>query len=257
MYIPANTYGETKKVPPKETPYLWCYKDTNGDEWVGVGVDAEHESWFNSLIQQHSLQKLCEMYPYQPLKVDKETALLVPVFNCVYNAKLTNCFHVLYHMRLDEWREKRDNPMKTSLVEEPGIGFNISNLVERSVDQSAIIKPEWDNAYSHEQSVNQEPTYGINSNALVETKDDEIHKYTFNNVEGTMLPEGGLNNIKSIHPSRWSDNIKVPEVYDMSSTYISNNKPQISNTQPNPYSYTPNYSKTFLPQYRKSIQFPF
>lgn len=258
MYIPANTYGETKKVAPKEAPYLWCYKDRNGYEWIGVGVDSTQEQWFNNIIQQYSLQKLCEMYPYQPLRVDKDTALLVPVFNCEYNAKLTNCFHVLYHMRLDEWKEKQENPMKASLVEEPGIGFNVSNLVEgASTTTSNTIKPEWNDAYSHEQQVIQEPNYGINVNALVENQDDEDHKYTFNNVEGSMLPEGGLNNIKPIHPSQWDTGIHVPQVYDMSSTYNTNNKPPVSNTQQNPYSYTPNYSKTFLPQYRKSIQFPF
>ena len=82
--IPVS-YGPTKQVEPIEKDYIIGYTDKQGNDYVGVAPDFNNEPWFSELITKCGLENLCREYPYQPLKVDKETAMLGPVSNSFSN----------------------------------------------------------------------------------------------------------------------------------------------------------------------------
>lgn len=246
------SYGPTKLVEPIEKKYIIGYTNKLGQDYVGVAPDFEKEPWFNELIQKYGLENLCKKYPYQPLKVDKETALLVPALNNFSNplAKLTNCFHVIYHMRKDKQNEQ--NSLYGRLVEQPSIGIQETNLranLENISSESKGVTPNWSSAYHHEIEIPK--IHDVCVNNFIENEEDDKNKHAIQNVDASI--NTNTDNI----PKGWHPNDR-PQM-DYSQQYYQNNS-TVSNTQPNPYTYNPAYGmSTYLPQYKTtgSIEYPF
>jgi len=104
--IPSG-YSIRERVEPIEKNDVIGYDDMQGNSYVGIKPDFEKEGWVNDLIEQVGLEELCKEFPYVHLKVDKKTRLLVPVDGKSQYAKITNLFHILYHMRKDEELKKQ------------------------------------------------------------------------------------------------------------------------------------------------------
>ena len=244
------SYGPTKQVEPIEKKYIIGYTDKLGNDYVGVAPDFKNEPWFSDLISKCGLENLCNEYPYQPLKVDKETAMLVPASNSFSNpiAKLTNCFHVIYHMRKDKMDEQ--NTLYGSLVDKPSIGLLGSNLVtnlENNFAESKGVTPNWSSAYHHEIEIPQ--IHDVCLGNFIENEEDDKNKHGMSNVEVNVT----------------LDTTKVPKDWHPNDQPMVNNQVQpftVSNTQPNPYAYNPAYGMggTYLPQYKTTLndsQYPF
>lgn len=253
MMIPTQTYGPTQKVEPKESKYIIGYTDKDGNDFIGICPDFNKEAWFNKLISDYGLERLCTEFPYQPLKVDKDSGMLITVFPCNYFAKATNCFHVLYHMRKDQMQSQ--NPLTANLVEQPSISIQSSNLIansQNSPSQTPEYTPNWDSAYHHETEIPQ--IHDVQISNFIENEEDQKHKYTFQNKEGSMLPEGGLKVPTGWHPNQTPVN-NPQNIPQYGSTYGT------SSTQPNPYAYNPAYgmnNSSYLPQYRTTTgNYPF
>lgn len=89
--------------PVEPVEDLFGYTNMAGEDFIGIAPDIAIETWFNDLIAQYGLEQLVQMYPYQPMKVNKATGIIEPINqDCTYNARLTNCFHVLYQRRRDK-----------------------------------------------------------------------------------------------------------------------------------------------------------
>ena len=58
---------------------LFGYTNIAGEDFIGVAPDISIEGWFNDLIEQYGLEQLVQMYPYQPMKVNKETGIIEPI----------------------------------------------------------------------------------------------------------------------------------------------------------------------------------
>ena len=82
------------------------YRDYNGNILVaGYPIDDNLEPWFNDMIEQYGLVKLCEMYPYQIIIKD-ESGEFKPAVDCTYNALVTNGFHMRLAMQNDALIER-------------------------------------------------------------------------------------------------------------------------------------------------------
>ena len=234
--IPVS-YGPTKKVQPKEANMVMGYKDKFGNELVGVGIDFNKETWFGKLIESVGLKELCDKLPYQPLKVDKESALIEPIFSCNYPAKYTNIYHMLKRMREEQ------KMSYSSYVDSPCIGVQESNLIASNKETAAQIPqytPNWEQAYHKESTSEQICQDSMMS--LIETEEDEKSKYGISNPNITLTE-----NYENI-PTGWHPNTQP--ITPFNNPY-ENNMYSPSNTQPNPYVYNPEYRSSYLPQYRQ------
>lgn len=127
FYIKSMTYGPIKKhTDPIDNKYLYSYIDIHGQTWVGLSMDIEKQAWLEKMIQEIGLEELCRRYPYQPLRVDTESGELVPIKECNYFAKLTNCFHVMYHIKLDKIEQQQQSiQMRDTLIS----AFQNNNMI--------------------------------------------------------------------------------------------------------------------------------
>ena len=268
--IPSG-YSIDKRVEPKEKDYIIGYDDMDGNSYVGISPDFDKEGWVNDLIQTVGLEELCREYPYVHMKVNKKNGRLVPVDGKSYFARITNTFHILYHMRKDEERKKQqvfyqpqpqyiqpqfavntqNAPMRgfMDMVSRSIQEFAFNMNFEKSDDQIPSIEPDWEKAYHREE----EPVvYHETSpmDALLETEEDIKNKYVLKNVDANMMPDGGFDNInvQGWHPNQ---NRNVPQ-----------NPFQYSGINPamayNPYAYNPNYGNnmmcgSYLPQYKSQM----
>ena len=116
---------------------LFGYTNIAGEDFIGIAPDITIETWFNSMIEQYGLEQLIQMYPYQPMKVNKETGIIEPINqDCTYNARVTNCFHVLYQRRRDKMIQQ--SVQQASPVEQ--IPFQNVNMMNQSfLSQNPII----------------------------------------------------------------------------------------------------------------------
>lgn len=128
MEFLSKIYGTcSNPVAPVED--LFGYTNIAGEDFIGVAPDISIETWFNSMIEQYGLEQLVQMYPYQPMKVNKETGIIEPINqDCTYNARVTNCFHVLYQRRRDKMIQQ--SVQQASPVEQ--IPFQNVNITDQS-----------------------------------------------------------------------------------------------------------------------------
>lgn len=271
--IPSG-YSIRERVEPIEKNDVIGYDDMQGNSYVGIKPDFEKEGWVNDLIEQVGLEELCKEFPYVHLKVDKKTRLLVPVDGKSQYAKITNLFHILYHMRKDEELKKQQqqqtvvqpvfvpqysqnngNPFMSGFIDMVSRciqEYAFSMDFEKSDDQIPSIAPEWEKAYHREE----EPVVFHKTSpaeAFLETEEDIKNKYALKNVDANMLPEGGLENVNA---QKWHPN---------QNRYVSQNPFQQSGINPsmaypNPYVYNPNYGNpmmgmqsSYLPQYKSQM----
>lgn len=251
MLVPTNTYSITR-VEPIEKDYILGYTDRNGVDYIGIHPDFEREHWFNRMIQEEGLEELCRKYPYQQLRVNKKTGMLESIHECGYLAKLTNCFHAIYHMRMDEQANRSyAAPFNNPSVELQRENY-ISNLVQ-TPDQNKAYEPKLEQAYHRE---SEQPVYREENlyERVVEQQGQEEARYTFQNKEGSMLPEGGFENVKpnSFNPSQiyrsstgWAGGSYYPAYNSPGIPYPTANYGGI-----NPYVYSPTPQSTYLSQYR-------
>ena len=251
MMVPTNTYSIANRVEPKEKDYILGYTDKNGTDYIGIHPDFEKEQWFNRLIQEEGLEELCRKYPYQQLKVNKDTGMLESIHPCEYLAKLTNCFHAIYHMRMDD-----QNKEYTPSFADPSIELQSSNFIAnltQADDQVPAYELKLEQAYHREK---EEPVYVEKDfkEDIVEKVGEEEARYTFRNMEGSMLPEGGFENVQA-------NSFKPQQVFGTSYGSYSDSYPSPYNQgnvpypaagtaygSVNPYVYTP--QSTYLSQYR-------
>lgn len=255
-----KSYRPVKEVSPIEIKDLIGFEDEFGNSYVGIMPDIELEPWFNGMIEEYSLNTLMQMYPYQDLMVDKETGLLIPVNQrCPYNAKLTNCFHVIYHMRLNRMKtnqqpnnqvqaentENVQKPTYRDFVDDNSIGHKqtivFNNLINEAVQKKAY-GLNLEGAYHKEK---EEIKYeNINpTESLVQNKEDENSGYGFKNEGGVIdLPRG--DNVTGWHPNK-----------DKYGNYIDPNGIVVADPQFNPYAYNPQQQQntSYIPQYRRSL----
>lgn len=129
--------NETCSNPVAPVEDLFGYTNIAGEDFIGVAPDISIERWFNDLIEQYGLEQLVQMYPYQPMKVNKETGIIEPISpDCNYNARVTNCFHVLYQRRRDKMIQQ--SVQQASPVEQ--IPFqNVNNMNQSFLPQNPIL----------------------------------------------------------------------------------------------------------------------
>ena len=267
--MPMNTYGPVKKVAPKEVNYLIGYTDLDGNDYIGIRPDFDNEPWFQDMMNQEGLENLCKEYPYQPMKVNKDTGMMESIGQCEYNARVTNCFHVIYHMRLDEIRKRQfpQTPVyQTPIVPAtpnqhgftmpnatPSVSINPSNYIMNSGNDSNQIPSHslnLESAYHREPEVKTYHETGM-AEHLVENQQDINAKHTLRNVDGNMLPEGGWEAVNKI---QWHPNMAPVQNPMMQPNYY--NPAAVSGY--NPYAYNPAYgggigmTSSYLPQYRSN-----
>lgn len=200
MFVPTNTYS-VERVEPIED--LVNYRDKQGNEYVAVSIDFEKENWVNTLIQQYGLKRLCEMYPYQPMRVDKKTGLIVPINPCDYQAKATNLFHIIYHMKLDEAQEQSNYEPQNVMVSTPPQTYGFEAQTPPALSQVPEYSPKWKEAFH----LNEEPPKYVDASLcnLVETDEDRKNKYGITNNGGSMIsddyPQEPLQN--QHHPNQY------------------------------------------------------
>ena len=252
MLIPTGTYGPIEKVEPVEKNYIIGYTAKDGNDYVAIKPDFEKEGWFNDLIQEDGLESLCKEFPYQPLKVDKASGMLVPIFSCDYNAKATNLFHIIYHMRKDKLEEQ--NGVFTNCIDKPSIEIQPSNFILNSdsvIDQNGGYTPNWTDAYHHETEIPQIHQTNI-SNFVMSKEEEQTNGHRMTNVDITINPNQSYENI----PKNWHPNDYVVPQYNPALAYQQNQGYQGYGI--NPYFYNPSQSQTsYLPQYKSSSNYPF
>ena len=252
MLIPTGTYGPTKKVEPKEKNYIVGYTAKDGNDYVAIKPDFEKESWFNDLIQEDGLESLCKEFPYQPLKVDKDSGMLVPIFSCDYNAKATNLFHIIYHMRKDKMEEQKG--VFSNCVDMPSISIQPSNFISKSdfvVDQNGGYTPKWSEAYHHETEIPQIHESNV-SNFVMTKEEEQSTGHGMSNVDIRISPEQACANIpKNWHPN---DYVTTQNNYNPALNYVNQNQQGYGS---NPYLYNPYQQQSYLPQYKNNSGYPF
>lgn len=104
----TGTRVNVEKIECKELDKIFYYKDSQDKEWYAIIPDTESlRSLFNQLLINPGLDTMIHVFPYQPLMVDKETGLLIPIptiKGATPISRFTNCFHVLYHYREDYYK---------------------------------------------------------------------------------------------------------------------------------------------------------
>lgn len=180
--MPTNTYSIERVAPIED---IVNYRDRQGNEYVAVSADFEQEAWINNLIGQYGLEQLCEMFPYQPLRVDKATGLLVPIFHCEYQAKATNLFHIIYHMKLDAAQDQpqpQQNEYQNMDTSSPPQTYGFEQQFEESPSQVPEYSPHWQEAFHINEG---EPNYVDHSlTELVEDPNNPEYKYGITNDGG-------------------------------------------------------------------------
>lgn len=212
MFIPTNTYGPTKKVAPRarDMQSLVGYHADDGNDYIGIKVDFEVETWFAKMIEDEGLEALCKKYPYQPLKVDKNTGALVPINGTDYSCRITNVFHAIYHMRLDEYNRKvkemqqmtQQQPQfaqqapNTFCTPDPGVAIQPTNYVQNNANQQCQNQGYGLNlasAYHHEPE-NPQIHEATMHDTMVENQQDIDNKYGFTNQGGMIDPNAAPTN---------------------------------------------------------------
>ena len=238
--------GTVKQVEPIESFVGYTDQET-GEDFIGV-FPGEEESWFIDWVDVYGLDYLCKRFPYQPLKVNKQTGILEVIDpNCEYMAKITNCFHIIYHV-------KKDHARNVALKKQQANGGNMmSAAMGVPKDQEVFLHPNaqaYGNDYGMEkiaQAYNElkdpEPVYmGDPTNSLVYKNDP----YTYG-VDNNKIPEYiTVNNPPmGYHPNkdrygRYMNENNVPNVPPPSYYTNQNNLPRYNN----PYAgsmFGPNY----------------
>lgn len=228
--------GAIKPVEPIES-YVGYTDQETGEDYIGV-FPGEEESWFIDWVDVYGLEYLCNKFPYQPLKVNKQTGILEVIDpNCEYMAKITNCFHIIYHVKKDH---ARNVAMKRQA------GGNMMSAAMEVPDQEVFLHPNgqaYGNDYGMEkiaQAYNEikdtEPQYMEDpTKSLVYPKDENPYVYGIDNSKipeyvGLSYPEG----LRNFHPNKdiygnyISDN-QVPNVPPPSYFTSSNNLPRYNN----------------------------
>lgn len=99
-----NVDGTTRTIVCRDV--VSYYQNDAGEWYYGIMPrDLNDEPWFNQMIADEGLDNLVKEYPYQPMYIDEDTGLLTPVDRtCPFNARVTNCFHIIYQIRMDKMR---------------------------------------------------------------------------------------------------------------------------------------------------------
>lgn len=249
--------NEKYKLPPDRyigKDRIIGFQDPNtGVDYVGVLPSLEEQQWVSKWIDEEGLENLCKKYPYQPLKIDKDKNILVACDpRCEYLATLTNCFHVLYHMRNNKNHVQGDpsldyNPMEHLIDVDVSQNKNNSctstqsfSLKDKLVDNNnsnQCYMPDLKSAYHQTE---EEIKYDIPLNKdsyVVNEEKDELYSFDAtkikDNIFSSSLPEGYQN----YHPNR-----PVQQQYYQYPNYY-----QQQASIPN-YNYNPSY----LPSYNSS-----
>lgn len=209
ILVPTGTYGPIQKVEPIEKDDIISYTDKDGNDYIAVGVDFENEDWFSKLIETEGLENLCQKYPYQPLKVDKNTGLLVPINECDYNAKLTNGFHVIYQMRKEKLEQNNQYGFSRPDTNTQEYGFNVE--IESSPSQTPEYETNWASAFH----INEPPMPKVDMSLFdlwCESPEDEANKHGMYNIDAKMYPDEGFDHIVPNHPNHFiQQNVYQPQ----------------------------------------------
>lgn len=223
---------------------------TNVD-YVGMLPSEPEQRWIAEWINKEGLENLCKKYPYQPLRIDKETETLVPCDStCNYMAKLTNIFHVLYHKRKDKMGIQGDplldfDPNKHRVTadfkpvnQKPSVSIQQNDLKSKLVKDDVTNEAYKLNLKEAYHDKKEEIKYDIplNETSYVYGKDDKQYSFDANKIRDDLfslnMPEG----YQYYHPNL---------MYQSQQPIQYNNIPQY-NAQYNQYyggaSYLPSYS---------------
>lgn len=276
--IPTG-YSITKKVEPVEKEYIIGYDDLQGNSYVGLRPDFAIEDWANDLIQTVGLAELCRQYPYVHMRVNKNNGTLVPVDGKSWYARITNFFHVLYHMRMDEymkthqqypqwpqqqpqWPQNSANGFTSNFIDMASRSiqeYAFSMDFDKSDDQIPSIPLELEKAYHRKND--EEVIYHQTSpqEAFLETQEDIDNKYSITNVDATISTDFSDVNKQGWHPNpNRNQDQYVGQGIDPSMAYPNPYYQQMMGmNQPyyNPYVYNPQYGNgmmmnSYLPQYK-------
>lgn len=266
-----STVVGTCSNPVAPVEELFGYTNLNGEDFIGVAPEITLEDWFNDMIQKYGLEQLIQMYPYQPLKVNKETGIVEPISNdCEYNAKLTNCFHVIYQKRRDKMIQQQQSvqqvnpvgPIGFQNVNQPDPSFLQQNVVFANGNQQAV-------SYNTQASMNanmqsyqsQNQGYSLNLGALFD-KTDEVER----SIE--ILPEHMISSdddpglirfnptenveIKPVEKGSFHPNMKDGYYIDDDGSLIGQSLEYMNPIFNNP-NYGSYYSQTPYPTYQQSF----